>query len=44
MAAGKKKMEKTEEQNRLLLHVETTKTWIDDMKESLEKVKYNWSK
>lgn len=32
------------EQHRLLLCVETTKTWIDDMKESLEKVKYNQSK
>lgn len=37
-------MEEKEEQYRLFLCVQTAKTWTDDLKESLEKVKYNWSK
>lgn len=37
-------MEEKEEQYRLLLFVQSTKTWTDDLKGSLEKVKYNWSK
>lgn len=35
---------RTAEQHRLLLCVKTAKTWIDDVKESLEKVKYNRGK
>lgn len=37
-------MEEKEERYRLLLCVQSTKTWTDDLKGSLEKVKYNLSK
>lgn len=42
-AAGKSGWRRAE-QHRLLMCVRTTKTWIDDTKGSLEKVKFNWSK
>lgn len=38
------RVEEKEEQYRLLLCVQTANTWTDDLKKSLEKVKYNWSK
>lgn len=38
------RVEEKEEQYRWLLCVQSTKTWTDDLKGSLEKVKYKWSK